>query len=540
MLSEPESTRTGGAAGTGRRDARLILAAYVLLSVAGLFGLMIGSVPFGVDYPNHAARLFIECNQNDPYLSRMYSVEYGIIPNLAIDLLYRPLCGAVDPMTFLRGTLVLTIAGILFVVWMLRSVLDGGRPSAFVLLAPAMTFNLVTSMGYLNYLIGTFLFLLFAWVMLRFDVLRRRQTLAIVVPNIFGSLIFLCHIFAVALAGIFLFGLRFATGSGQPLLKRISKAAIMSAASFALPLGMTLTAESSGFGPIYTFGAKIRALWAPVFFSNVMAAATLSFAWTALAYWAFRERSVSVSRTLRWPLFFLIGYALLLPSALLNAVDLDSRSLVSILLLGIAGLSVRPTSLGRVPELAAAGVAVVTICVQLSVLVPQAITFGAQVNEFRQAIRIIPAGAPVLSVAAMESSPPAPLRFYSHLTSYTTRDRRAYNPLEFDGKGMQPMSVRPEFACIDVPGGPLIPDRIVGKLLGPGADDFVRRPEYLRFGYARQWDQNFAYVIYYHFDSPRLTLPTTRLVREGSFFTIYQTSGTPSLEGPCKLLPRST
>src|SRR5688572_26745254 len=92
----------------GLTGEALIPIAYVLLSLVGLAGLWAGDVPLAVDFPNHAARLFIECNIGDPALARMYLVEYSLIPNLAIDLLNQPFCGLVDPMTFLRGTLVLT------------------------------------------------------------------------------------------------------------------------------------------------------------------------------------------------------------------------------------------------------------------------------------------------------------------------------------------------------------------------------------------------------------------------------------------------
>ena len=267
---------------------------------------MIGDVPLAVDFPNHAARLFIECNLGDPALSRMYSVEYSLIPNLAIDLLNQPFCGLVDPMTFLRGTLVLTMAGILLVVWKLHTHLND-RPNAFVLLAPAMTFNLVTSMGYLNYLIGTFLFLLFAWVMLRFDVLRRHRALAIALPNLFGGLIFLCHIFAVALAGVFLFGLRLAAESGRPWLARTVRAGALTAVSFAVPLAMMLLAERSGFGFAYAIAAKIRTLWAPMIYLNIVVSGGIAVAWLVLFYWSFRERHAFVAPQMRWPVVSLFG-----------------------------------------------------------------------------------------------------------------------------------------------------------------------------------------------------------------------------------------
>lgn len=509
----------------------LIPIAYVLLSLTGLCGLLIGDVPLAVDFPNHGARLFIECNLGDPALSRMYSVEYSLIPNLAIDLLNQPFCGLVDPMTFLRGTLVLTMTGILLVVWKLHTHVND-RPNAFVLLAPAMTFNLVTSMGYLNYLIGTFLFLLFAWVMLRFDVLRQHRALAIALPNIFGGLIFLCHIFAVALAGVFLFGLRLAAESERPWLARTLRSGALTAVSFAVPLAMMLLAERSGFGFAYALGAKVRALWAPMIYLNTAVSASIAVAWLALIYWSFREKHVAIAPQVRLAILLLLAMPLLLPSGILNAADVDSRMIVSVSYLAIASICLRwESGTSRAAEIAAGAVALGTLTLQGSMLLSKIGTYEGQVAELRRGLKAIPPLSSVLSAGTEEHTPPLPFNFYVHLASYATWDRKAFNPLEFTGKGMQPLQTEPSFACIDVASG--------GTLSVPMLRDSVSTTNGVsnrdpRVKYADRWDRNFDYMIYYHFGAFGNPAPKQlRPIVEGSFFTIFQTSRSLRLGAPC-------
>ena len=521
-------------------DARLIVAAYVLFSAVGLLGLSLGSAPLAVDFPNHAARLFVECNPADPLLTRMYSIDYGLIPNLAIDLLNRPLCGLVEPMTFLRGTLALTMLGVLVVVWKLH-LLFNEKPNAFVLLAPAMTFNVITGMGYLNYLIGTFLFLLFAWSMLRYDVLQRHRAFAFILPNIFGSLIFLCHIFALGLAGVFLFALRLSKDRERSLADRIMRAGFFTALSFVAPLFMVLLADRSGLGFTYALAGKIRTLWAPLVYStsNSYVPALLAVFWIALLYWAFREKRISVARSLRWPLALLGAYSLLLPSALLNAVDLDARTFVSLAYLAVASLCLRPPEKGAgasplAAEIAAAVVAAVTLVLQLATLVSQTSTFGAQVSEFRSALKVIPSGSPVITVADFSRTPVVPHRFYAHLVSYVTIDQKAFNPLEFTGKGMQPMIVQPAFSCIDVSASAPVPLGLFPKLAMPEKVSLTERYGSMNYRYAYHWDRNFDYVIYYHYGTPGNPVPRElRPVHQGSFFTIFRTRRPFSPDGPC-------
>lgn len=532
MSSEAEAPRA--IQQTKRDHSSLVGPAYLLLSLIALGGLTIGAVPLSVDLANHAARLLIECNPGDQFFSRMYSVEYDLIPNLAIDLLNRPLCGFADPMTVVRGGMITATAGVLLMSWKLHRLFNE-RPHALVLLAPAMTFNIVTGMGYVNYLIGTFLLLLFAWTLLRFRLTERHPVVAILVPNLFGALIFLCHIFALALAGMFLLGLRFAAAGGQPLAKRILKAGLLTGASFIVPMVMILLSDRSGSGFQYLLAGKVRAFWGPLIYWSILPTAVLAFTWIALLWWVFRERFVIVEPRVRWSLAAMFVFSLALPSILLGATDLDSRCLTSLAFLAVASLKARPDGSGysavpRAPQAAAVLIAFVTVAVQIGLAAPKSALLDRQVAELRRAASIIQPLQPVLVLQDDRQAPPMQEHLYFHLASYLTRDRSAFNPSEFTGVGMQPLRAKPEFACIDAPAGEPIFVSTAAQLINPSAAAATavgQKP------YAVRWPERFDYVILYQWGEKSNPFPAILTpVRHGSFFTIFRTPRRSSVS-PC-------
>jgi hypothetical protein len=228
---------------------------------------------------------------------------------------------------------------------------------------------------------------------------------------------------------------------------------------------------------------------------------------------------------------------MLLPSGLLNAVDLDSRSLVAVSYLAIAAIGARdrdgiPFETG----IAASLVAVFTLLLQLGVSLPKMLLFDRQVAEFREASAVFRPYDRVLPIANFEAHTTVPQQFYSHLTSYNTRDERILNPLEFTGKGMQPLQVKSEFACIHPAAASPIGVRVAQQLAQPNALLWPRENVPADFRYAYNWAKTFNYVVYYHFGSRRTLFPGTLLpVREGSFFTIFRVRNSLPLAQVCGL-----
>ena len=158
--------------------------------------------------------------------------------------------------------------------------------------------------------------------------------------------------------------------------------------------------------------------------------------------------------------------------------------------------------------------------------------FEQQVAELRRGYEVIPPLSPVLSVASEERGPPLPLNLYVHLASYATLDRKAFNPLEFTGRGMQPLQVSPPFSCIDVASGGTLSVPMLRGSVSTVRTGEKRTP---RFQYVDKWDRTFDYVIYYHFGERRNPVPEQlKAVIEGSFFTIFQTGRDRRSGPPCK------
>ena len=111
---------------------------------------------------------------------------------------------------------------------------------------------------------------------------------------------------------------------------------------------------------------------------------------------------------------------------------------------------------------------------------------------------------------------------YIHLSSYATLERRVFNPLEFTGIGMQPLSSRPKYASVDTPAALPFTPKVAGKLKNP-TPEYARRASQRNAEFALRWPARFDYVVYYHlghgtnFDRAILTE-----VRRGSFFSILK------------------
>lgn len=140
----------------------LVIAAAIIL----VLPLFLVDVPPIVDYPNHLARLVVLAKgAEDPILSRFYAPHWGIIPNLAIDLVGPPLLRLlpvyVAGRLILGAVLLLSMASILVYNRVLF-----GRRLLWPIGSALITCNGLFLMGFLNCLISMGLALLVcaAWI----------------------------------------------------------------------------------------------------------------------------------------------------------------------------------------------------------------------------------------------------------------------------------------------------------------------------------------------------------------------------------------
>ena len=498
--------------------ARGISLLYAALCILSLLPFVLIAHPPIVDFANHAARLSIACNLADPAISAMYRYSLGWIPNLAVDVVNAPLCGVMGPVAVMK---LVTAASLMLVYlsgWLIQRKLFG-QANAFLLLLPAIAFNLVTSMGYTNFLAGVGVACLMVALALGREKKFRELLL---ICNAGGVILFFCHIFALAFAMFFFGGL--VLRDSPRTVRGFFTAGLKAVALFAVPLLMIPLVPSSGEAMSIFYSGKGRLL-AALFLAPHPNPGIFGFLLLIPLYLAIRNGLADVSARLRVPLIVLALYVLLVPSGMQDAVDIDSRTLVPLAYLFFAAL--RP--IRREKEVTAVLVAASTIIIG-SGLVSSAVywrSFSSQVGELRRAMEVLPARSTVLSVKseADEGDIVSPIS-YSHLTSYATLDRRVFNPLEFSGIGMQPLSSTPAYAAIDTPAA--IPVQVDNALLleDPSASLVkTRKGSKARFMY--RWPEHFDYVIYYHhgrtsnFDPLHLTE-----VRRGSFFSILKVKKT--------------
>lgn len=167
-----------------------------------------------VDYPNHMARMHILVNADQsPMLQQYYEVRWGILPNLAMDIVIPSLTTVVS----------LEVAGKLFLSLIFVQLSIGvlalhralhGKYSAWPVLSVFFLYNNVFRLGFLNYLFGVGLafLVLAAWVVCR----HRSWKVVIPVFSFLSVLIFFSHLFALGFYGLTVLAYEF----GQYRLRR--------------------------------------------------------------------------------------------------------------------------------------------------------------------------------------------------------------------------------------------------------------------------------------------------------------------------------
>ena len=519
MATVPETGDTIVPGATGGEGARLsmtgvLTGAYVLMCALSLLPFLLVENPPIVDFANHAARLSLACGIGDPAVDAMYSYRFGLIPNLAVDLVNWPLCGTVSPAVVLQavtaGSMVLIYAS----AWLIQRKLFGG-PNAFLLLLPAFAVNLVTTMGYINFLAGAGI----ACLMVAVAIGRERNFPALMaIGNLGGLILFFCHIFALALAIVLFFGimLRGAPRSAGGLVR----AGLKTAALFALPLVLVPFVPSGHEALTLDYLGKSRALAALFLAPHANPTIYGILAFVPL-YLAFRKGWVRVHPGLMLPLCALALYVAVVPSGIRTAVDVDGRTLVVLGYLFFASLE--PVRFKREVTMAVAAISAASVAYALLMTVLVWGPFSREIAELRRSVQVLPAKALVLSVREDGSSPSAaqPIS-YGHLSSYATLERRVFNPFDFTGIGMQPLTPRPAFAPFDTPDAMPYNAAITRKLADPDALFEEKIREY-RLQFAERWPERFDFVIYYHFGKPPNFDPARlTIVEQGSFYSILK------------------
>ena len=519
MATVPEASEAIAPVGLDAVAPRLsanaaMLAAYVALCALSLLPFLLVEHPPIVDFANHAARLSLACNPGDPAVDAMYRYHLGLIPNLAADLINWPLCGIAGPMTVLKGTIVGPLALVYFSGWLIQRKLFGDT-NAFLLLLPGFAMNILTSMGYINFLSGAGVACLMVALVIGRE---RRFTELLAIGNLGGLVLFFCHIFALAMAVALFLGLMLRDAPRN--VRGFMLAGLKTAALFALPLVLIPLVPSESEALRLDYVGKGRAA-AALFMTQHPNPSIFGMLLFIPLYLVMRKGWVRVAPAMYWPLGALAAYVALVPSGLQEAIDVDARTMVALAWLFFASLQIadRRDEITAVVVASAASLVAYALVMAVTVWQP----FSREVAEFRKADHVLPAKALVLSVAPKDApTSTAGSLAYGHITSYATIDRRIFNPMEFTGIGMQPLRATAAFAPYDIPHAMPFDPQTALKLADP-TPEFEKKIRKYKAGYAEHWPERFDYLIYYHFGgAPNFDPTRLELVEHGSFFSILK------------------
>jgi hypothetical protein len=487
---------------------------YAVLCVIAVLPFVIFDHPPIVDFPAHSARLFVECHRAG--FADMYSIHFGIIPDLAIDLIGSTLCGVVPGQTVVLYSLASAQLAICGFVWLVRRRLFGGN-DALVLIVPAFAMNLVTTMGYANYLIGIAVGFGLLYALVRWPDIRPVRLFAM--TSIAGIITFFCHIFALMFMMVVVCGWLWSHRLSDPPIRRLIRAGFTTIGLFAAPLVlMTLISsdEPMKMGSLN----KVRSLAAVTMSGTGQFDFWIMLIWLLSLIYLLATRGVTTAKPIRGALMLGVLGCLCLPSTLGAAVDIDARFTVAVAFLLAAGASLR-NGAGKTLILA---LALVTLGIHSLVAIQDWRRFDGQVAEWRAATSILRPGQGLLTVDAADPPPPStPGGKLSswHLASYATIDRHIFDPQGFTGRGMQPMEVTDRYRYLDAPGRMrLDPDMAREAMMNtpPSLRAILAKRRSLAFA---DWGHRYIYVAYFHygainnFDPQRLDV-----VAKGSFFSI--------------------
>jgi hypothetical protein len=313
----------------------------VALFVLVALPLLCVKVPPTADYVNHLARNYIIAfGADDPLLSTFYTIQWKLVPNLAMDLI-------VPPLAHLVG---IFAAGKLFILGYMALIFTGPqaihralfrRFSLGPLIAALFIYNGANRDGVVNYLlgVGVSLWSVAVWIALR----RAAPTLARFAASVaFILVLFICHLGAVGLygLGILTYELWLFRGTGYRMDQQFwIDAAVFAGPFFVVPVLMAL-GPTVGFAGTeqWDFSRKIYGPLEVIHTEHLRIDVCVAMAMAAAAgaaWWFGRLRVHPVG-------WFLLGLAvpiyLALPWRLLSAENVDIRVPLGVLFLGLGML----------------------------------------------------------------------------------------------------------------------------------------------------------------------------------------------------------
>jgi hypothetical protein len=489
---------TRGAEPAARTLSWLKISFGVLLLAAAL-PILAFKIPILADYPNHLARMYaIAWLDQDKLLANYYSIEWHVVPNLAVD--------AIVPL--LARLIGIYAAGKLFVL-LIAALTAGGtvalhralfrRASPWPLAAFLFLYNFIFLYGFLNYLFAAALALwgAAAWIRLRRATAWRRGAV---------SALFVLALFASHFLGLALYGFAVLCYEAwrwyerRPTWPRLVRNALAFGLPFLIVPPLLLLSPTSGFtaDTVWTlWPQKFEGLYYTFKSYNAVADGLFALALAAGVAWGLWTRRL---RPHPVALIYLPAAALVYlaaPTMLADAGVVDMRLPSSFVFFAIAFCDWQGRS-AREAKLFLAAVLALTVA-HLAVIGAYWHHFDRIIAEFGRSFERIAPGSRVLVASNPDGARWTYKTVLAHVPALVVIERSAMESLIFTHPGKQPLHVKPEWRDITpYDGDALLVEDLAATDRGDPTIRSVNPIGTPQTPYWRHWrqDYDYLYVLY--------------------------------------------
>jgi hypothetical protein len=485
-------------------------------------------VPPLTDYPNHLARMHILAAYADsPALQANYVIAWKLTPYLAMDLIVPELARFMSIYTagrvFLYACLLLFVFGTAAVHAALFRKLSPW-PAASALFA----YSLVFGYGFVNYAFGVGVWLLaFAgWIVLSRGKVRWR----VLGGSVLSLAVFFSHFFAffgyMLCVGAYELGTWLSTRDRR--LAGLMRRAVVSFCPFVVPLIIFIIASKGQEGGQTAYpplSGWVMGLLSPVLFPSMPFDLTVLLVVLIIPARRFIFGHPRLATEMRVTLIVLGIASIAMPAVLFGVWGVNYRLPIVFAFLLIASCSWRDAP--KRATIFVAGVMVAVLAANVGQIALAWRPIGQQFDEFRTALRVIPAGARVIAFRDEDGIDPSLLHetvaVYDHLPALAIIERDAYLPYLFK-HAMMPVAAAPGLRAIDTAVGNAIrlPDLIEGAdpvkgsaMLGTPSSMGMRN-------YWGDWPRHYDYAVELSFGARPVLPAQLELVASGQMFNIYR------------------
>lgn len=494
--------------------------AFAVLTVIVLVPVFSVAVPPLADYVNHLARMYvIASGGRDPHLAAFYTIDWQLIPNLAMDLIVPVFARVTDVYSAGQIFTALTVLALVTGPMAVHRAIHG-RLNAFPLVAFVIVYNGIFLFGMMNYLLGVGLACwgVAAWIAVR----ERPVVVRLAVSAVFCLVLFVCHLYAVGLYGL-------AIGSWEAWAWakrgfRFDRRLPIDLAVLIVPVLplVPLLLSSSTWGLVgeaaWHAQSKMEGLGL-VFrtYVDTHDLAVMGIGGAALA-WALHRGIVSVHGAAVPLAIFGVAVFLAMPYTLFGSEMADQRMPVALLTLLVGFVHLDPED--RWSKAGFLVLVVVFAGLRVGDVAAHWRTIGRVYEDVRAAVAELPRGSRILVAHADESHGEQAVQdAISHSPSIATIERSALVSTAFATRGKQIMRVLDPYARqVDTEDGE---PPSISQLV---ATSYVRDEDAPREHFWDRWtvEDDYVFLLYTEREADNPDPEALRLVHDGRGFQIYK------------------